>query len=107
MNLDDITPLILTYNEEANIRRTLNGLRWARRIVVVDSGSSDGTLAILSTWPGVDIQRREFDDFASQSSYGLSLVQTPWVLSIDADYQCPGELVAELAALSGDASGYE
>ncbi len=43
MKLEDITPLILTWNEEPNLRRCLERLRWAARIVVVDSGSTDGT----------------------------------------------------------------
>ena len=42
MNLDDITPLVLTYNEEANLARTLAGVAWARQAVSVDSGSPDG-----------------------------------------------------------------
>ena len=43
--LDQITPLILTLDEEANIERVLARLRWAREVVVVDSGSSDATRA--------------------------------------------------------------
>ena len=48
--LDQITPLILTYNEEANISRTLTGLSWARRIVVIDSFSTDATLELLAEY---------------------------------------------------------
>jgi glycosyltransferase involved in cell wall biosynthesis len=84
--LAQVTPLILTYNEEANIGRTLEGLRWARRIVVVDSGSSDHTLAILAGFPQVEVVTRPFDDFASQANFGLSLISTPWCLSLDADH---------------------
>ena len=41
--LDQVTPLLLTYNEEANISRTLACLHWAQRVVVVDSFSTDAT----------------------------------------------------------------
>ena len=41
--LDHITPVILTFNEQENIQRTLNALRWAKRILVVDSFSNDQT----------------------------------------------------------------
>lgn len=41
--LDQITPLILTYNEEPNIGRVLERLTWAREVVVLDSGSTDRT----------------------------------------------------------------
>ena len=46
--LEDITPLILTWNEGPNIQRTLECLAWAKDIVVVDSFSDDDTLAIVS-----------------------------------------------------------
>ena len=48
--LDQITPVILTYNEEANIERTLAQVRWAKRIVVIDSFSTDATLDILEQY---------------------------------------------------------
>jgi glycosyltransferase involved in cell wall biosynthesis len=84
--INHVTPLILTYNEEANIERILSGLAWAGRIVVVDSGSTDATLDILSTHPRVEIFHREFDTHASQWNFGLSLISSGWVLSLDADY---------------------
>jgi glycosyltransferase involved in cell wall biosynthesis len=45
--LDHVTPVLLTHNEVQNITRTLSHLAWAKDIVVVDSGSTDGTLAVL------------------------------------------------------------
>ena len=45
--IEDITPIVITYNEEANIARTLDRLTWARRIVVIDSGSTDETSEIF------------------------------------------------------------
>ena len=44
--LAEITPVILTYNEAANIGRSLERLGWAREIVIVDSHSTDDTLAV-------------------------------------------------------------
>lgn len=103
--LDEITPLIITYNEEANIARTLEKLQWARRIVVVDSGSTDDTRNILKSFPQIEIIEHPFSDFASQCNLGLAHIATPWVLSLDADYELSDELVAELASLSSGASG--
>jgi glycosyltransferase involved in cell wall biosynthesis len=49
--LADITPVILTYNEAANIGRSLERLTWAREVVIVDSDSTDDTLAIAGRFP--------------------------------------------------------
>jgi len=84
--IDAITPLVVTLDEAPNIARTLDKLTWARRIVVVDSGSVDGTIEILKRYPQVDRFDRTFDSFAEQCNFGLAQVQTEWVLSLDADY---------------------
>lgn len=97
--LSDITPLILTYNEAPNIDRTLQQLTWASQIVVVDSMSTDTTLEILSRYPQVQVYQRSFDTHATQWNYGLENVTTPWVLSLDADYQVSSALVEELSQL--------
>lgn len=81
-----ITPLILTYNEAPNIARNLEKLRWAKRIVVIDSFSTDETLAILADFPQVDIFQRTFVSFADQCNFGLQQIDSQWVLSMDADY---------------------
>jgi glycosyltransferase involved in cell wall biosynthesis len=98
--LEQITPLVITYNEARNIRRTFGKLSWARRIVVVDSGSTDATLALLGSYPQVAVVHRPFTDFAAQCNFGLSLVNTAWVLSLDADYELSDALIAELASLN-------
>jgi glycosyltransferase involved in cell wall biosynthesis len=94
--LAEVTPLILTFNEQANIERTLNRLAWARQVVVVDSGSTDGTLELLKAYPAVRVVNRPFDDHTSQWNFGLDQVTTPWVLSLDADYVLTQQLVEEL-----------
>ena len=64
--LDQITPLLLTYNESPNIQRILNKLDWAREIVVVDSFSDDDTPTILGNYPTVRMFQRRFDNHANQ-----------------------------------------
>jgi glycosyltransferase involved in cell wall biosynthesis len=98
--LDNITPLIITFNEAANVRRTLDKLVWAKRIMVVDSGSTDDTINILRTYSQVDVIDHRFVDFASQCNFGISQVKTPWVLSLDADYELSDEFVTELQSLA-------
>ena len=107
--LDQITPLIITYNEAPNIRRSLEKLRWAQRIVVIDSGSTDETLTILASYPQVTVIQHRFSDFASQCNFGLTQVTSPWVLSLDADYELSDALVEELGTLALDSgpAGYQ
>ena len=106
--IDRITPLVITYNEAPNIARTLDRLTWAKRIVVIDSGSTDETLNIIRSFPQAQAIHRKFDDCASQWNFGNDQVQSEWVLSLDADYELSEELVAELAHLDPDesVSGY-
>jgi len=101
--LAQITPLILTFNEEANISRTLAGLAWASRIVVVDSGSTDGTLQRLREHPRVDVVHRPFDTHARQWNAGLEQIDRGWVLSLDADYVVTPALVGAMAAAVSEA----
>ncbi len=102
--LDQITPLVLTYNEAPNIGRTLEQLRWARDIVLVDSFSDDDTLEIVSTFPQVRVYQRAFDNFAGQCNFGLAEtgIVTDWVLSLDADYELTPELIAEVSELQAE-----
>jgi glycosyltransferase involved in cell wall biosynthesis len=106
--LELITPLILTYNEAINIERTLSQLAWAKKIVVIDSYSTDNTLNIIKSYPQTKIFSRKFDTFANQCNYGLEQIDSEWILSIDADYVLSDELIAEIDLLSNKnlADGY-
>lgn len=102
--LDQITPLILTYNEAPNIARSLAGVSWAKEIVVVDSFSDDETVEIARSFPQVRVIQRAFDCHRNQWEFGLKEtgISTPWVLALDADYVVTSELVAELEKLQLD-----
>jgi glycosyltransferase involved in cell wall biosynthesis len=99
--LEQITPLILTYNEAPNIERTLGKLSWAKDIVVVDSGSSDTTRELLARHPAVRVYERAFTGHADQWNFGLgsTAIRTDWVLALDADFVLSDALLAELRAL--------
>ena len=97
---DDVTVLVLTFNEAPNIRRTLDAVRWAPRIIVVDSGSTDATLDIVRTYPQATVVPREFEGFAEQCNFGLGHVETGWVLSLDADYELSPELQRVIQSLT-------
>jgi len=108
--LDQITPLILTYNEAPNIARSLAALSWAKDIVVVDSFSDDNTVELAKSSPRVRVFQRAFDSHRNQWEFGLKEtgISTPWVLALDADYVLSTDLVAQIAVLTPDAqtAGY-
>ena len=102
--LDKITPVLLTLNEAPNISRVLEKLAWAGDIVVVDSGSTDETLAIIKQYPQVRCYHRTFDNHAAQWNYAVheTAIKTEWVLALDADYILSDEFVQELKQLQPD-----
>lgn len=106
--LDQITPVILTYNEAPNIERSLQKLTWANRIVIVDSYSTDETLAIVAACPQVEVLQRKFDTHTNQWNFGIEQVKTGWILSLDADYVLSESLINELKVLnpSEEIDGY-
>ena len=105
--LDQITPVILTRDEEANLERTLRQLAWANEVIVVDSFSTDATVAIARRFANVRVVQREFDSLASQSNFGIDQAKTPWVLLLDADYFVPDALQQELIVLHRDKVAYK
>ena len=100
--LENITPLILTYNEAPNIGRTLEQLRWAREVVVVDSHSSDETLEVVTKFANVRVFQRAFDSHANQWNFALreTGIVSEWVLALDADYLLTVQLTEELKNLT-------
>ena len=108
--LDHITALILTFNEAPNIGRSLERLAWTRDVVVVDSFSSDDTLAIVKRYANARVLQRRFDDHARQWNFGLkdTGIGTEWVLALDADHIVNEAFLGELRALAPDAdvAGY-
>jgi glycosyltransferase involved in cell wall biosynthesis len=104
--LDHVEVLILTWNEEANLARTLDTLRVFPKIIVLDSGSTDATAEIAARYPNVRLCSRPFDRHAEQWNFGLSGcgITRPWVLALDADYVLPDALVQEISLLEPAAS---
>lgn len=104
-----ITALILTFNEEANIARTLSRLDWLREVVVLDSCSTDATCEIASRYPNVRVVTNKFITLAEQWNFGLERagIATDWVLALDADYVLTDELIDEIRHLDpGSADGF-
>jgi glycosyltransferase involved in cell wall biosynthesis len=86
MKTQNLSAVLLTFNEEDNIKRSLNSLSWLNKVYVIDSFSSDMTSELCSHFNNVVFVTRRFDDHASQWNFGLDLVNTEWVLTLDADH---------------------
>lgn len=99
--LERIEVLILTWNEEANLARTLEALARFGTVVILDSGSSDATLAIAARYPNTRVCTRAFDSHSAQWNHGLRHcgLANDWVLALDADYVVTDQLVEEIARL--------
>jgi len=90
-----LSVIVITKNEEKSIRDCLESVVWADEIIVVDSGSTDNTVAIcheytskvfVTGWPG----------FGAQKNRALEMATCDWVLSLDADERVTPELQAEI-----------
>lgn len=94
-----LSAIVITYNEEANIYRTLDSIRWIDDVLVLDSGSTDTTIDIVKEFPNTRIVYRRFDSFANQCNFGLNCINSEWVLSLDSDYVLSSELSEEIKYL--------
>lgn len=97
--MEQISAIIITQNEERNIGRCLESLAGvADEIIVVDSGSTDGTEAICRK-AGVHFEHHDWEGYSGQKNYANSLATKPWILSIDADEALSPTLRESLLAL--------
>lgn len=100
-----ISAVIITKDEEANIRECLRSLAWVDEIIVVDSGSSDRTVEICREFTD-RVYSHDWPGFGPQKNRALDYATGDWVFSIDADERVTPELRAEiLAALRLDGPG--
>lgn len=93
----DLTTIILTKNESKNIEACINSIKsFAKRIVVIDSGSTDDTIEIAKM-NGAEVYLNSFEYYAQQFNWGIENIDiaTKWVLRLDADERFTPELCEE------------
>jgi glycosyltransferase involved in cell wall biosynthesis len=96
--MTDLSVVIITHNEASNIERCLNSvLRISSDIIVIDSFSTDNTIALCKEY-NLTVEQKKWEGYASQKNYGNMLAKNDWVLSIDADEEISEELAKEILA---------
>jgi glycosyltransferase involved in cell wall biosynthesis len=93
---EKVSGLIITFNEEKNIREALECFDFCDEIVLVDSFSTDKTLEIASEFPNVKIIQNKFEDFTKQRNSALDAAQNDWVLFLDGDERITPQLREEI-----------
>lgn len=101
-----VSAIVVCFNEEKNIRRCLESLRWCDEIVVVDSFSTDGTVEICKQFTEHVVQRT-WAGYRDQKAFAHSLATKDWVILVDSDERVPPELQSEIReALDKDGGLY-
>lgn len=97
-----LSVIIITKNEEANIRACLDSVGFADERIIVDSGSSDDTVALARAAGASVIETSDWPGFGPQKNRALDAARGEWVLSLDADERIPDALRDEILAAIGN-----
>jgi ADP-heptose:LPS heptosyltransferase len=91
-----LSALIITYNEEHNVKQVLENLDFADEILVIDSFSTDRTVEIAKSFKNVKVIQHAFENYAIQRNYAISLAKGTWILFLDADERLTTSLKKEI-----------
>ena len=104
-----ISATIIALNEQRNIERAIRSAGFCDETIVVDSGSTDGTVGIAESL-GARVVTNEWPGYAGQKNFAAEAARNEWILSLDADEAVSPELASEIVRLkeSGpDCAGYD
>jgi glycosyltransferase involved in cell wall biosynthesis len=97
---------IVSMNEEANLGRTLESVKWADEIVVVDSGSTDRTCDIARQY-GAKVVVEPWRGYVAQKNYALEFCTQDWILALDADEEVSPGLAGEIRDVISSGGKFE
>lgn len=92
-----VSVVLIVKNEEDRLRAALESARWAAEVLVVDTGSTDGTVTLARTW-GARVEEIPWEGFVAARNRALALARCDWVVMLDADERIPPALADEIAA---------
>ena len=106
--MEKLSVVIITYNEEKNIKACLDAVMGlSDDIVVVDSFSTDKTREICENYSNVNFIQHKWDGYSKQKNYANSLVKYPYLLSLDADEVISKELMSSIKQIDTFKAVYE
>lgn len=100
--MNQITIALMVKNAEGCLRKTLEALKDFPRVVVLDTGSTDSTLAIIRSYENITLHQAPFEGFGKTRNTLASFVNTDWILQLDADEVPTLQFLNELASLNLD-----
>jgi glycosyltransferase involved in cell wall biosynthesis len=100
MTMPTVSCLVITKNEEANIRDCLTSVSWATERIVVDAESGDRTVEIAQSL-GAKVFVRPWPGFGAQKNFGMEQASSEWILVVDADERVTPALEAEVISCLG------
>jgi glycosyltransferase involved in cell wall biosynthesis len=96
-----ISVYIIAFNEAEKVRATIESVRWADEVVVVDSWSTDGTPEIAAGL-GARVVQVKFNGFGDLRNNAIAACTHDWIFSVDADERCTPEVEQEVRAITQD-----
>src|SRR5437868_4702709 len=96
--MSKLSAYVLTYNEAAKVEAAVASVLWADEIVVVDSQSTDNTVALAQAL-GARIVQVEFTGFGALRNRAIEACRHEWIFSLDSDERCTAQVRDEILAL--------
>ena len=99
--MTQVSVYIIAYNEAEKVRATIESVRWADEVVLIDSHSTDATAEIAHSL-GTRVVQVEFKGFGDLRNQALAACTHEWIFSLDADERCTPEAATEIRAITAD-----
>lgn len=96
-----ISTIILTKNEEQNIEKCIQSVRWCDEIIIIDDGSQDATIEIAKKYKATIYLRPLNNNFSSTRNFGISKAKNEWILFVDSDEVVTDALAYEISNVIG------